>query len=66
MFPQIAALCGASEFDFEANLRSGGDVDILVEDVELAEACLNQCLAPAAWQVARSYVKGYFSIRWSH
>jgi thymidylate kinase len=51
--------------DIVANLRRGGDVDVLVSDPGAAERTLMQILGTPGVIIRRSYVIGYF-YRWGH
>lgn len=46
--------------DLLGNLRRGGDCDILVSDLQAAEALLISILGPPLHVAFRSYVKGYY------
>jgi hypothetical protein len=54
-----------NEEDIFENLRRGGDVDLLVGDVALAERMLIRHLGPAIRIIRSSYVTGY-SYDWGH
>ena len=52
-------------FDIEANLRQGGDVDLLVSDFAAAESAMFSILGDPLWITKRSYVRSYF-YGWGH
>lgn len=54
-----------NEEDLFANLRRGGDVDLLVADLELAERILIRHLGAPVRIIRSSYVRGY-SYDWGH
>jgi hypothetical protein len=51
--------------DIGRNLQSGGDLDILVEDLLVARLALVQHFGELFFAVCRSYVEGYFYC-WGH
>src|SRR3954452_9222622 len=54
-----------NESDLFENLRRGGDVDVLVGDLELAERALIRHLGSPVRIIKSSYVRGY-SYDWGH
>lgn len=51
--------------DIWLSFNRGGDLDILVEDLKLAEQALKTILGPPLFQINRSYVREYF-FEWGH
>jgi len=51
--------------DLEKNLQSGGDIDLLVADINSARSLLVQHLGIPIFAMRRSYVEGYF-YKWGH